>query len=81
MTHFPHMAPADFVEVFAPALQQYLEDVYGSDKVSHPEDLLSQTSTFFDVSYYSISAILNFIDYTGSTASSAVIGGSDEVVL
>jgi hypothetical protein len=81
MNEFPCMAPADFIEAFTPALLQYLEDVYGLEKVSHPVDLLSQASTFFDVSYYSIAAMLDFIDYTNPSTASDRSGGADEVLV
>jgi hypothetical protein len=58
------MTPSRFVEVFGPALQEYLENTYGKDG-AYVLDLLPQSAEFFSVSYHAVSA-LEYADYTSS---------------
>jgi hypothetical protein len=59
------MTPSRFVEVFGPALQEYLENTYGKDG-AYVLDLLPQSAEFFSVSYHTIAA-LEYAEYTSST--------------
>jgi hypothetical protein len=81
MDKFTYMTPTEFTEVFVPAMQEYLENIYGKYSRSHPVDLLSQTATFFETSSHSVATMLSFINYTDTTTSSDKLGSSDEVVL
>lgn len=58
------MTPERFLEVFGPALVDYLTQTYGKEG-AYVLDLLNQASEFFGVSYHAISAI----DYADRTSS------------
>lgn len=49
------ITPREFVQVFGPALEEYLENSYGKEG-SHTLDLLPAASVFFEVSYHALSA-------------------------
>jgi hypothetical protein len=59
------MTPSRFLEVFGPALQEYLEQTYGKDG-AYVLDLLPQSAEFFSVSYHAICAL----EYSGYTSES-----------
>lgn len=59
-----HITPARFLEVFGPALEEYLVQTYGKEG-GHILDLLPQSSEFFAVSYHAISAV----EYAENTSS------------
>ena len=59
------MTPKRFLEVFGPALEEYLAQTYGKEG-AYPLDLLPQAAEFFSVSYHALSAI-QYADYTSST--------------
>lgn len=49
------MTPERFLEVFGPALVDYLTQTYGKEG-AYVLDLLPQASEFFSVSYHALSA-------------------------
>jgi hypothetical protein len=67
------ITPRRFVEVFGPALEGYLEQLYGKDG-AYVLDLLPQASEFFSVSYHALCAL----EYAGYTSDSVDV--SDEEV-
>ena len=56
------MTPARFLEVFGPALEDYLKQTYGKEG-AYVLDLLPQASMFFSVSYHAVEA-LKYAEYT-----------------
>jgi hypothetical protein len=58
------MTPERFLEVFGPALEEYLKETYGA-KGAYVLDLLPQAAQFFSVSYYAVEA-LGYDEYTSS---------------
>jgi hypothetical protein len=68
------MTPSRFVEVFGPALQEYLEQTYGKDG-AYVLDLLPQSAEFFSVSYHAIAAL----EYSEYTSSEGVVSQNEEV--
>lgn len=61
-----NLSPSEFVKMFAPSLQEYLEQTYSND--GHVEDLLLAASEFFGVSYYATGTVLRELGYTKPTA-------------
>ena len=59
------ITPAEFLEVFGPALEGYLEQTYGK-KGAYVLDLLPQSAEFFSVSYHAVSA-LRYAGYTSKS--------------
>jgi hypothetical protein len=59
------MTPSRFLEVFGPALEEYLVQTYGKDG-AYVLDLLPQSAEFFSVSYHAICAL----EYSGYTSES-----------
>lgn len=58
------ITPSRFLEVFGPALEEYLVQTYGKEG-AYVLDLLPQSAEFFSVSYHAVSA-LRYADYTSS---------------
>jgi hypothetical protein len=61
------MSPERFVNEFAPALQEYLEYQYRNE--GHILDMCAAAGEYFTVSFSSISAALNAVEYTEFTSS------------
>lgn len=59
------MSPEQFVKEFSIALQDYLEYQYRDQ--GHLLDFLAASGEFFSVSYHSVSAAMNVLDYTEAT--------------
>lgn len=59
------MTPSRFLEVFGPALEEYLVQTYGKEG-AYVLDLLPQASEFFSVSYHALCAL----EYSGYTSES-----------
>jgi hypothetical protein len=59
-----NMTPAEFLDVFGPALEEYLRQTYGKEG-AYVLDLLPQSAEFFSVSYHAVSA-LRYAEYTSS---------------
>jgi hypothetical protein len=59
------ITPAEFLEVFGPALEGYLEQTYGKEG-AYVLDLLPQSAEFFSVSYHAVSA-LRYAGYTSKS--------------
>ncbi len=51
-----NVSPKRFVEVFGPALEEYLGQTYGKEG-AYFIDLLPQAAEFFSVSYHAVSAL------------------------
>lgn len=64
-----YMSPAQFVETFGPALQDYLEQSYGKKEDTHVCDMLAHTGAFFDATYHAIDALIYKTDYSKTVAS------------
>jgi hypothetical protein len=58
------MTPKRFLEVFGPALEDYLGQTYGKEG-AYVLDLLPQAAEFFSVSYHAVAA-LQYASYTSS---------------
>jgi hypothetical protein len=61
------MSPETFVKEFGPALQEYLEYQYRNE--GHILDMTAASGEFFTVSYHSVHAAMNALQYTEPTAS------------
>lgn len=72
---YHYMSPAQFVETFGPALQDYLEQSYGKEEDTHISDMLAHTGGFFDASYHALSSFLYSIDKKDYTE----LASSDDV--
>ena len=69
---YHYMSPAQFLETFGPALQDYLEQSYGKEEDTHVSDMLAHTGAFFDAAYHTVSSFLYTVDkkYYADTTSS-----------
>lgn len=61
------ITPAQFVETFGPALQDYLEYQYRES--GHILDMMAASGEFFTVSYNSVGAAIPILDYTETVTS------------